>query len=142
MKKESHNASAHLLQEAQALYSARQTDDSETDKMQLGSTIQENPAVPYTPVASQGGLSELQKSTTNMLTNMSKWGFGDSKLNVRRHKLDNQNWQLTVENPKTRKTILQAEGHGDTVFAHEDNLARMAQILMAQGLTIRTEFDE
>lgn len=95
----------------------------------------------YIPAHHDGGLSELQKSTSNVLSS-APWGFSNSKLKIRRHKLDNHTWQLTVVNPKTSKTILQAEGHGDMVFAHEDNLARMAEILMEQGLTIRTQFDE
>ncbi len=101
--------------------------------------ISEEQATPYASPESQGGLSELQKNTTDMLQ---QWGFGNSNLKVNRQKLDNHNWQITVVNPKTRKTILEAIGHGDTVFAHEDNLARMAETLMAQGLTIRTQFDD
>jgi len=96
----------------------------------------------YTPVSNSTGLSDLQKYTTGILNNSSQWGFGSSKLKIKRHKLDNNTWQLTVVNPKTLKTILQAEGHGDAVFANEDNLARMAETLMAQGLTIRTQFND
>ncbi len=96
----------------------------------------------YTPIANSSGLSDLQKYTTHMLSEAIPWGFASSKLKVKRHKLDNNNWQLTVVNPKTLKTILQAEGHGDTVFANEDNLARMAETLIAQGLTIRTQFND
>ncbi|VAW61973.1 hypothetical protein MNBD_GAMMA09-893 [hydrothermal vent metagenome] len=98
----------------------------------------------YIPVNSteSDGLAGLQQTTSNILAQAPQWGFNKSKLNVRRHKLNKHIWQLTVTNPKTRKTILQAEGHGDTVFANEDNLARMAEILMAQGLTIRTQFDD
>jgi len=96
----------------------------------------------YTPVPNSTGLSDLQKCTTNMLNDVHSWGFAKSKLKVKRHKLDNNTWQLTVINPKTLKTILQAEGRGDAVFANEDNLARMAETLMAQGLTIRTQFND
>ena len=96
----------------------------------------------YIPVPNSAGLSDLQKYTAGILNNASQWGFGSSKLKVRRHKLDDDIWQLTVVNPKTLKTILQAEGHGDTVFANEDNLARMAETLMEQGLTIRTQFNK
>ncbi len=96
----------------------------------------------YTPVADSSGLSDLQKYTTNVINEASQWGFASSNLKIKRHKLDNNTWQLTVVNPKTLKTILQAEGHGDTVFANEDNLARMAETLMAQGLTIRTQFND
>lgn len=96
----------------------------------------------YTPTSESAGLSDLQKYTAGVLNSTSQWGFGKSKLKINRHKLDNNTWQLTVVNPKTLKTILQAEGHGDTVFANEDNLARMAETLMAQGLTIRTQFND
>jgi len=96
----------------------------------------------YVPVSNSTGLSDLQKYTTRILNNTTQWGFGSSKLKIKRHKLDNNTWQLTVVNPKTLKTILQAEGHGDAVFANEDNLARMAETLMAQGLTIRTHFND
>jgi hypothetical protein len=96
----------------------------------------------YAPVTSSTGLSDLQKYTTGVINDSPQWGFGNSNLEIKRHKLDNNTWQLTVINPKTLKTILQAEGHGDTVFAHEDNLARMAETLMAQGLTIKTQFKE
>ncbi len=96
----------------------------------------------YTPISNSSGLADLQKYTTNMLNEVTQWGFANSKLKVKRHKLDNNTWQLTVVNPKTLKTILQAEGHGDTVFANEDNLARMAETLIAQGLTIRTHFND
>ena len=96
----------------------------------------------YVPVSNSTGLSDLQEYTTQILNNTTQWGFGSSKLKIKRHKLDNNTWQLTVVNPKTLKTILQAEGHGDAVFANEDNLARMAETLMAQGLTIRTHFND
>jgi len=88
------------------------------------------------------GLSELQRKTRQAIHSQNRWGFDGSKLNVKRYKLDNNTWQLTVVNPKTQKTILQAEGHGDTVFANEDNLARMAEMLLQQDLTIRTEFKD
>jgi len=96
----------------------------------------------YNPIANSSGLADLQKSTSDIISHSSQWGFSNSSLNVKRYKLDGNNWLLTVVNPKTRKTILQVEGHGDTVFENEDNLARMAEILMHQGLTIRTEFDD
>lgn len=97
---------------------------------------------PYIPANSASGLADLQRSTTNALSQATQWVFSEADLKVKRHKLDKHTWQLTVVNPKTSKTILQAEGHGDTVFAHEESLARMAETLMAQGLTIRTQFDE
>ena len=96
----------------------------------------------YTPMSSSQGLSDLQKYTTKILKSQSQWGFNSNKLKIKRHKLENNNWRITVINPKTLKTILQAEGNGDTVFANEDNLARMAETLMAQGLTIKTHFND
>lgn len=96
----------------------------------------------YNATSSQNGLADLQRSTTDALSQATQWGFSNTDLKIKRHKLDDQTWRLTVVNPKTSKTILQAEGHGDTVFAHEKNLASMAEILIAQGLTIRTHFDD
>lgn len=112
---------------------------NKTNKAQEALSIQPET---YTPVSNSTGLSDLQKYTTGILNNTSQWGFASSKLKIKRHKLDNNTWQLTVVNPKTLKTILQAEGHGDAVFANEDNLARMAETLLAQGLTIRTNFND
>ncbi len=87
------------------------------------------------------GLADLQQATHRTLRN--NWGFASTRqLKIKRHKLNHDTWLLTVVNPKTQKTILQAEGHGDTVFANEDNLARMAETLMQQGLTIRTHFED
>ncbi len=96
----------------------------------------------YAPSDDKGGLSELQRNTRKLLKDAGNWTLADSEFTVRRHKLDDNTWQLTVINPKTRKVVLQAQGHGDTVLAHEENLARMAETLTAQGLTIRTSFDE
>ncbi len=109
------------------------------------SSIRESHPAPYNPLHTStewGGLSDLQRSTHRLLKEAAQKGFAGSGLKVQRHKLNNQTWQLTVINPRTRKTILQAEGDGDTVLAHEENLARMAEALMAQGLTVRTHFDE
>jgi len=96
----------------------------------------------YIQTPQSNGLADLQQTTSNILSHTFRRGFGNSKLKVKRHKLDNNIWQLTVMNPRTRKTILQAEGHGDIIFAYEDNLALMAETLIAQGLTIRTHFDD
>jgi hypothetical protein len=108
--------------------------------------MKNSPQIPtsYHPVYRQtkatSGLSDLQQNTKEALLSPNNWGFGDSKLSVKRYKIDKSTWQLTVTNPKTQKIVLQAEGHGDTLFANEDNLARMAEILVQQGLSIRTDF--
>ena len=88
------------------------------------------------------GLSDLQQNTKEALLTQNNWGFGGSNLSVKRYKIDKSTWQLTVTNPKTQKIILQAEGHGDTIFANEDNLARMAETLVQKGLSIRTDFKD
>lgn len=94
---------------------------------------------PYTtPTSNSNGLADLQAYTTRVLNSASQWGFNNHKFKIQRHKLDNDTWQLTVINPKTLKTILQVEGHGDTIFAYEDKLAYMAEILTNSELTIRT----
>jgi len=108
--------------------------------------MKNSPQLPasYHPVYRQTevttGLSDLQKNTKEALTSKNNWGFGGSKLSVKRYKIDKSTWQLTVTNPKTQKIVLQAEGQGDALFANEDNLARMAETLVQQGLTIRTDF--
>jgi hypothetical protein len=94
----------------------------------------------YEPQQQTSGLTDLHKATVNALKK--SWGFCNSKFKIKRYKVNQDIWQLTIVNPKTQKTILQAEGHGDTIFAHEDNLARMAEALLQQGLTIRTQFDD
>ena len=94
----------------------------------------------YEPQLQSSGLADLQTTTVSALKK--SWGFCNSKFKIKRYKVDQNTWQLTVVNPKTQKTILQAEGHGDTIFANEDNLARMAEALLQQGLTIRTQFDD
>ncbi len=94
----------------------------------------------YEPVQQTSGLASLQTATVNALKK--SWGFCNTKFKIKRYKVDQDTWQLIVVNPKTQKTILQVEGHGDTIFAHEDNLARMAEALLQQGLTIRTQFDD
>ena len=88
------------------------------------------------------GLASLQKSTASLMNSGSrKWGFSDSSLTVKRQKINNDLWKLTVENPKTRKKILEVEGSGDELFANEDNFARMAEAITQQGLKITTNFD-
>ncbi len=104
--------------------------------------VTEASPVPYQQQAGHRGLSDLQKYTSQLLARVQPWSFADSPLKVQRHKLDDENWQLTVMNPRTHKPILQAQGRGDTVLAHEEDLARMAETLMAQGLTIRTQFED
>ncbi|MCW9012624.1 MAG: hypothetical protein OQL06_02480 [Gammaproteobacteria bacterium] len=91
------------------------------------------------PAKAPEGLSGLQQATVSLMNQQSRnWGFSGSALKVKRQKIDHDTWQLTVENPKTRKVILKVEGHGDKVFAHEDNLARMAEMLLEDGLKITT----
>ena len=88
------------------------------------------------------GLSSLQQSTASLMNSGSKkWGFSDSPLTVKRQKINNDLWKLTVENPKTREKILEVEGSGDELFANEDNFARMAEAITLQGLKITTNFD-
>jgi len=96
----------------------------------------------YCSAPATSGLADLQRSTSDALSQATPWVFSNVDLKVKRHKLDQNTWQLTVVNTKTSKTILQAEGHGDTVFAHEKNLACMAEMLIKQGLKIRTNFDD
>ena len=98
--------------------------------------------LPQKPPQECSGLSDLQKLTTSVMNNNTRpWGFAGTNLHVKRQRLNDNLWKLTVENPKTRKIILEAEGHGDKIFAHEDNLARMAEALIEQGLKITTKFD-
>ena len=110
--------------------------------------MKNSPQIPpsYHPIYRQSkassGLSDLQQNTKEALLTHNNWGFGGSHLSVKRYKIDKSTWQLTVTNPKTQKIILQAEGHGDTIFANEDNLARMAETLVQKGLSIRTDFKD
>lgn len=86
-----------------------------------------------------GGLAELQKSTALLMDSVSRnWGFAGSRFRVIRQKTGEDRWKITVENPKTREVILEAEGRGDKIFAYEDNLARMAEALTDRDLTITT----
>ena len=57
---------------------------------------------------------------------------------VKRQKLTDDLWKITVENPKTREIILEAEGNGNKVFAYEDSLARMAELLSEKDIKITT----
>ncbi len=85
------------------------------------------------------GLANLQKSTVSLMNSESRnWGFAGSQFKVKRQKLADDVWKITVENPKTREIVLEAEGHGDKVFAFEDNLARMAEALIEKDLKITT----
>ena len=87
------------------------------------------------------GLSGLQKSTMSIMNKPARsCGVSGSDLTVNRQKINNDIWQLTVENPRTRKIILQVEGPSDKLFSQEDNLARMAEILLDQELKISTQF--
>lgn len=94
------------------------------------------------PAFNNSGLASLQQSTISLMKNKSpKWGFANSTLNVQRHKISGDLWKLTVINPRTHEKILEAEGSGDTLFANEDNIARMAEAISQQNLKIRTNFD-
>ena len=101
---------------------------------------------PYTGFQHQpprSGLADLQKSTVSLMNSQSRtWGFANSPFNVKRQKTGDSTWKITVENPKTREIILEAEGHGDKVFAYEDNLARMAEALMDKEIKITTPYNK
>lgn len=86
---------------------------------------------------SQMGLADLQQATISLMNQHTRnWGFTDSPFEVKRQKLDDDLWRITVENPKTRELVLQAEGSSDKMFAYEDSLARMAELLTEKGLKI------
>ena len=83
------------------------------------------------------GLAELQKATVSLMNSEAKkWGFTGSQFKVKRQKMADDLWKITVENPKTKEIVLEAQGHGDKVFAFEDNLARMAEALIEKDLHI------
>lgn len=85
----------------------------------------------------KNGLAHLQQSTVTLMNQENhNWGFGNSRFAVRRQKLDNDIWKITIEDPKTREIILEAVGNGDKVFACEDSLARMAELLTEKGIKI------
>lgn len=88
------------------------------------------------------GLASLQKSTASLMASGNKkWGFSGSSLTVKRKKINNNIWKLTIENPKTHEKILEVEGSGDELFANENNFALMATALTQQSLKITTKFD-
>lgn len=104
----------------------------------MKSAMQTAPAQSY-QTATSGGLAELQKTTVSLMNGQSRsWGFANSPLKVKRRKIGANLWKITVENPRTREIILEAEGQGDKVFAYEDNLARMAEALLDKDLVITT----
>ena len=104
----------------------------------MKSALQTAPALGLQSIPG-GGLAELQKATLSMMNGESRaWGFANSPLSVKRQKIGKDLWKITVENPRTREIILEAQGQGDKMFAHEDNLARMAEALMNKELVIRT----
>ena len=89
------------------------------------------------------GLSGLQKATALAMNHTRKgWGFSGSAFEVKRQRLDNNIWKITVQNPTTQEIILEAEGDGDKVFAYEDHLAKMAETLADQDLKITTRFNK
>ena len=88
------------------------------------------------------GLASLQKSTLSLMNSSNKkWGFSSSSLRVERQKINHNTWKLTVQNPRTNEKILEVEGSGDTLFANEDHLARMAEAITQEKLKITTNFD-
>jgi len=98
---------------------------------------------PYSSTQSTHGLASLQKSTVSLMNSKSRnWGFANLPFNVQRQKLSDNLWKITVENPKTKEIILEAEGSGDKIFAYEDNLARMATALTDKELKITTQVDK
>lgn len=89
------------------------------------------------------GLSGLQKATALAMNHTRKgWGFSGSAFEVKRQRLDNNIWKITVQNPTTQEIILEAEGDGDKVFAYEDHLAKMAETLADQDIKITTRFNK
>jgi len=89
---------------------------------------------------SQNGLANLQQATASLMKQKNRnWGFANSPFEVKRQKLDGDLWKITVENPKTREIVLQAEGSSDKMFAYEDSLAHMAEVLTEKGLKITTQ---
>ena len=98
-----------------------------------------SPASSFYSLGQGNGLSALQKATVRLMNSESRaWGFSGSPFTVKRRKIGADLWKITVENPRTREIILEAEGHGDKVFAYEDNLARMAEALADKDLVITT----
>ena len=83
------------------------------------------------------GLADLQQATVSLMNQRNRnWGFTDSPFEVKRQKLDDDLWRITVENPITRELVLQAEGSSDKMFAYEDSLARMAELLTEKDLKL------
>jgi len=87
----------------------------------------------------QNGLADLQQATVSLMNQKNRdWGFANSPFEVKRQKLTGDLWKITVENPKTHKIVLEAEGNSDKMFAYEDSLARMAEVLTEKDLKITT----
>lgn len=104
----------------------------------MKSALQAAPATSFQALPGNG-LADLQKSTLSLMNSENRsWGFANSPLRVKRRKIGKDLWKITVENPRTREVILEAQGHGNKVFAYEDNLARMAEALMDKDLLITT----
>jgi hypothetical protein len=88
----------------------------------------------------QAGLADLQQATVSLMNKSSRnWGFANSPFAVKRQRLANDLWKITIKNPRTREVVLEAEGNGDKMFAYEDSLARMAELLTEKGLKITTQ---
>ena len=89
---------------------------------------------------SQNGLADLQQTTVSLMNQKNRnWGFANSQFEVIRQKLTDDLWKITVENPKTHEIVLEVEGSSDKMFAYEDSLARMAEVLTEKDLKITTQ---
>ena len=92
----------------------------------------------------QNGLADLQQATVSLMNQKNRdWGFANSPFEVKRRQRQWSSapdlWKITVENPKTHKIVLEAEGSSDKMFAYEDSLARMAEVLTEKDLKITTQ---
>ena len=85
------------------------------------------------------GLADLQQRTCRALRQSQNL---NRTLEVQRHKISENTWQITILNPDTQKVVLQAEGHEDTIIEQERNLASIAEALNLESLSIQTRFEK
>ena len=85
------------------------------------------------------GLADLQRRTCKALKQSQSL---TRTLEVQRHKVSANTWQITILNPDTQKVVLQAEGHEDTIIEQERNLANIAEALNQEILSIQTRFEK